>query len=902
MSPSSRRDFLKNVGVGVPTLKALLSQGGVPAMATSVEAAFDNAKFTPVELNRVLNSSSSDFGPHDLARWFGGASASDGLLRTPTDKQSFRGIPFQLGPEGIGNKCWAALSTKTSSWTTTGVELPINRNANFVCIASFCDWDANEDPKPGQDVAERVGQQLAEALFIYDDGSEQKFPLRRRFEVNAPSLRWGHLPFNSLSHRQDAQRRLTDPLRSGSDWGWLQQAEEDNTYGQDVSPGPMFLGSLGTLWISALPNPKPQQTIRTLRLRSTADDLFFLCGVTLFHGRDNPLRLERLSTYRITLPEAAAEEMDRWKLDIDLGVVARTYALANFEHESWLQSPSAGLGEPASHTKGSPCLYAELAATSDATLILSDGKTGARYEFLLRDTVDGKEVKANPSGASVRVIERERVKLRGTVTDSATHKPTPVRLGFRSEDGRYIPPYGHRQEINDAWFEDYGADIKLMDSSFAYIGGEFEIELPVGEVFVEITKGFEYTPVRKKLRIEAGQRELNLELSRFTDLRSKGWVTADTHVHFLSPTTAILEGEAEGVNLINLLAAQWGDLFTNVGDLHHGTLRSRSGDTLVQVSTENRQHILGHLSSLGVPISPMSVAGPEESYLGDPLWNTMSEWADSSHGRGGLVVAPHFPNPNGELAAEIALGKIDAVEIFQASPAFNTLQILDWYRYLNCGFRLPTVGGTDKMGAYMPVGANRTYAYLGDQEFSFTNWAKAVRSGNTFSTTGPLLFFEVDGKQPGSDIVIRAGGATVEVHAEARSFVPFHRIEIISNGKVVASREENAGTRELTLKESIRLDGPAWLAARCSSLYGPTTSWYFAVAAHTSPVYVGVAGRELFSPETAAYMLALIDGAQMWVDNLATRPDAERFEKIRKTFAYARERLHRKMHEHGIPH
>jgi hypothetical protein len=740
MSPSSRRNFLKNVGVSVPTLKALLAQGAVPVITTSSETAFDNPKFTPVKLNGILNASSTDFGPHDLARWFGGSSAADGLLRTPSGKQSFRGIPFQLGPEGIINKCWAALSAKTSPWTTTRIELPVNRSASFVCIASFCDWDANEDPKPGQDVAERIGQQLAEAIFVYDDGTEETFPLRRRFEVNAPSLRWGHLPFNSLSHRQDAPRRLSDPVRSGADWGWLQEAEEDNTYGQDVSPGPMFVGSVGTLWISALPNPRPQQKIGTLRLNSNADDLFFLCGVTLFHGQDHPLRLERLSVYRISLSEPAADTVDRWKLDIDLGVVARTYALGTFEHEAWLRSPAPGLGEHAPDTKGSSYLYAELAATPDATLILSDTKTAARYEFPLRETADGKEVKAKLSGASVQIVERERVKLHGTVVDAATHQPTPVRLAFHSKDGRYIPPYGHRQEINDAWFEDYGADIKLMDSSFAYVGGEFEIELPVGEVLVEITKGFEYTPVRKKLNIESEQRELKLELSRFTDLRSKGWVTADTHVHFLSPTTAVLEDQAEGVNLINLLAAQWGDLFTNVGDLHHGPLRSHSGDTLVQVSTENRQHILGHLNSLGVPVSPMSVAGPEESYLGDPLWNTMSEWADSSHARGGLVVAPHFPNPNGELAAEIALGKIDAVEFFQRSSAFNTLQILDWYRYLNCGYRLPTVGGTDKMGAYMPVGANRTYAYLGDQAFNFANWAKAVRSGNTFSTTGPYSY------------------------------------------------------------------------------------------------------------------------------------------------------------------
>ena len=140
-----------------------------------------------------------------------------------------------------------------------------------------------------------------------------------------------------------------------------------------------------------------------------------------------------------------------------------------------------------------------------------------------------------------------------------------MRLAFRSREGRYIPPYGHRTEINDGWFQDYGADVKLMDTSFAYVDGTFQVELPVGEIYLEMTKGFEFQPVRKKLDIEPGQRELNLEISRLADFRSRGWVTADTHVHFLSPSTAILEGQAEGLNLINLLAAQWGDLFTMLG-------------------------------------------------------------------------------------------------------------------------------------------------------------------------------------------------------------------------------------------------------------------------------------------------------------------------------------------------
>ena len=53
------------------------------------------------------------------------------------------------------------------------------------------------------------------------------------------------------------------------------------------------------------------------------------------------------------------------------------------------------------------------------------------------------------------------------------------------------------------------------------------------------------------------------------------------------------------MNLVNLLAAQWGDLFTNVGDLTGDQSGVSRDDTLVWVGTENRQHLLGHISLLG---------------------------------------------------------------------------------------------------------------------------------------------------------------------------------------------------------------------------------------------------------------------------------------------------------------
>jgi hypothetical protein len=897
----SRRNFLKTVGSAVPTLKLVVD--GTGARASSLRPSQQQRmedKFIPVDLALYFTASSSDFGPRNLAKELGGPSATDSLIRTPSGKQSFRGIPFSLGPEDTSQKSWLILSKRSTAWTKQMIEIPIKQRASFLCLAGFCDWDENENPSPNQDLIEKVGQSLAEAVLVYEDGTESMLPIRRRFEVNSPTISWGHQSFASLAHFQDTPRRLSDSVNDARDWGDLQTGVWENTYGTDPAGKPSTLP-----WICALANAEPARVIKSFRLKATSDDPFVLCGLSLFTGRENPLRYERLSLYRITLPEPAAEEKGRWKLDIDLGVIARSYSLNSFDPEAWLSAPDKGLGSRNKPVQGGRYLYAEITASSEATLRLSDTKSGKQFAFDLNRVTAGQELEARPSGSRIELLERDKVWVQGQIVDGDTRRPTPVRLAFRSKEGRYIPPYGHRTEINDGWFQDYGADLKLMDSSFAYVDGTFQVELPVGEVYLEITKGFEYRPVRQKLKVEPSQRELNLEISRLADFRSRGWVSADTHVHFLSPSTAILEGQAEGLNLINLLAAQWGDLFTNVGDISHGPLTSKDGEMMVRVGTENRQHLLGHLGLLGgqgQPVFPMSAGGPGESYLGDPLWSNLSDWTDACRKRDGLVVAVHFPYPTAELAADIVLGKIDALELYPFGEHFNNLRFLDWYRYLNCGYRLPAVGGTDKMGAYMAAGANRTYAYLGQNEFTFDNFAKAVRTGNTFMTTGPLLLFQVDGRTPGSEIKLGAGGGTVEVQVEGKSFVPFHRLEVVLNGKVVASRKEPSGSLDMALREKVVVSGPGWLAARCVSKHGPTTSWSLGIQAHTSPVYVTAPGQDLFSAPAANYFLTLIDGAETWVRTLATRPDSERMARSLQVFVDARQHLHRRLHEHGIKH
>jgi hypothetical protein len=907
---SSRRRFLQTVGAGIPTLKLLAQETNAEgSRGTEATVMPHSAKFLPIDLSAYFSASPRDFGPRahaqkgtkGIIRGLSGCGR-DGLIRTPAGQQTYRGIPFLLGPEGLSEKRWIVLSTRGGSGSIREVEIPLRQKASFFCLSSFCDWDENEEaPSSDPELAmEKIGQLLGEAALVFEDGSHERLPIRRRFEVNSPSIMWGRSSFSSLPHLEDVAANIVDPLHNGLQWGVL-QTRIMSAPGA-ISPDGL---SVATLWICALGNPYPERTVRNLRLEGSAADPLVVCGLTLFRGSENPLRYSRLALYRLTLPRMSAGP-EEWKVSVDLGVLSRTFVPDEFHSQAWLSSESKGLGGHSVIPPRTRYLCAELAASPEATLTLQDRKTGKKYLFELGKVHPGQKLEGQPSRSRIEILEVEKVWLHGKVFDQATKRPTSVRLAFRSKEGRYIPPYGHRTDVNDSFLQDYGADAKLMDTCFAYVDGTFQIELPVGEVYLEMTKGFEYEAVRSKLQIKPDQREINLEIERLANFRSDGWVTADTHVHFLSPSTAVFEGQAEGLNLINLLASQWGDLFTNVGDFFQGPLTSQDGETIVQVGTENRQHILGHLGLLGdyhSPIYPMCASGPQESFFGDPVWTSLAEWAERCRKQGDLTIAAHFPFPAAEVAADIVLDKIDAVELRPLyGDDFNNPHFTDWYRCLNCGYRLPAVTGTDKMGAYMPVGATRTYAYLGAEEFNFATWSRAVRAGNTFISSGPLLLFQADGHTPGGEITLGAGGCEVEVSAQAKSFVPFHKLEIIYNGRVVASHEEPNGIRDLTLKDKVRVPGPGWLAARCASRLGPTTNWSLHVLAHTSPIYMHMPGQSLFSPKAAAYLLTLIDASQTWLETLATRPDPERFEKVRKVFLDARERLHKRLHESGAGH
>ena len=837
-------------------------------------------KFTVIPLDCYYNAAG------DLTKQKGKGQAWHPALKNrihdlPRGNRSFWGIPFELGPTALSKKGLILLTGPS-----TEVEVAVRKTATHLCFLHVADFVREMNPTACG------GHVMAEYVLRYQDGSEHTQPIRNWFEICWFVPGYGHGAFCGI----ETHWQVPITPENCPSWGRLQTG---------VFPEVQSAPDLLQCWIYSLENPSPEKPIASVVLRGAPETRVAVLGLTCYNGVGHPLRYVPRRVYKLTLPAKEKTTAGDLKAEIDLGVITRIYAAPTRIDPAWVKAENRGLGGPTSREKPSREFLVEATMAEGAHLTVQAGR-GKKHILPIGTAFTGGKAQSEDKKTKIEVIHPRTTWVYVNVTDASTGKPTPTRVHFSGLQGNYIPPYGHHADVNDNWFEDYGGDLKLGEMSYAYVPGRFQIELPVGEVYVELSKGFEFEPTRAKLNIRPGQRDLNLKINRRFDWKSQRWMTADTHVHFISPQTAWLEGQAEGLNLINLLASQWGKLFTNTADITGELSGCSKDDTLVWVGTENRHHLLGHISMLGAqgdPVFPMCAGGIGESFFGDPEYAALVEWAQTCKEREGVVIRPHFPFPSCEEPVYIALEELDGVELrIAANPDAGTLDDVcakEWYRYLNCGYRVAAVGGTDKMNANTPVGCMRTYAQLGPNDpITFDNWAKAVRAGRTFTTSGPLISLTVEGKDLGTEIKLRRDGV-LEFEANAESVWPMHLLEVVVNGDVVASTSSKKGQKQLRLRDRIKIDRSSWIAARCGSRLALQRPWPIQLGAHTSPVYVMVDNKAIFNPIDAGYMITLIDGGIAYLDTVSVRYNEQRHREMKTMFEKARHRL---MHKMGIHH
>ncbi len=738
----------------------------------------------------------------------------------PLGRVDLRGLPFLIGPDRpTAERCFLRPDAP--------VPVGIGRLARRVIVA-------HRLLEPGAPAGHAVGQAVAEYAFHLAGGEVVVAPIRERFEIQVVPPGWGRLPFLAVTDTNDHNLRRFEGPWGEAGWRLTEQA----------------MGWPAAYYLWCWENPYPQRPVERIEFIPRGPR-FIVAGVTTSNVDEHPF-VREARPVRVVAKDGRNGVFD---IDVNRGVATYPQPLPG-------EDDRAGWGA-AEDTSA----YASVAALPSATIAVRQGghELGrVRWGDVERDG------RADAGQVSVELVESGRNWVHVSVVDDATGRPVPCRVHFRSASGVPYQPHGHHNHVTQnlgSWHYDVGGDVRLGQRSYAYIDGTCQGWLPRGDVVVDVARGFEYEPLRQTVRIEPGQRDLTLRIGRFADMAAEGWWSGDSHVHFLSTPGAQLEQRGEDLRVVNLLQTQWGALFTNTEDFSGRPSVVDGGGYVTYVGQENRQHALGHmlLWDLKEPVMPWCSDGPDEAELGGALDATMSDWADRTHAQGGTVVAAHFPNPNGEPAVLVATGRADAVEVL----AHSDDAMAEYYRYLNSGYRLPLVGGTDKMTSGVPVGLYRTYARL-DEEFSYAAWCRAVRAGRTFLSGGPLVTLSVNGCEPGGTVQL-SGPGTVSIQAVARSIFPLASLEIVHNGQIVVRADAHGG-RQAEISQELRIDGNSWIACRAFGADYHLDDWGRQVFAHTSPVYVACGGDwAMTDPDGIRYIRTLVEGAREYVRHTAVR-------------------------------
>ena len=155
------------------------------------------------------------------------------------------------------------------------------------------------------------------------------------------------------------------------------------------------------------------------------------------------------------------------------------------------------------------------------------------------------------------------------------------------------------------------------------------------------------------------------------------------------------------------------------------------------------------------------------------------------------------------------------------------------------------------------------------------------------ATNGPLLFAQVDGQEPGSELSSR-GHVTADV--DLATIAPVEAIEIIVDGYVARTISVADGERRLTAQESIPVEGARWIAVRACGAKARYSGDNYTFA-HTGPVYFTDAPPNDASRASADFLAAVVEEIRRRVDRRDAWLRPEDREVYRRHLDEALERL-----------
>jgi hypothetical protein len=166
-----------------------------------------------------------------------------------------------------------------------------------------------------------------------------------------------------------------------------------------------------------------------------------------------------------------------------------------------------------------------------------------------------------------------------------------------------------------------------------------------------------------------------------------------------------------------------------------------------------------------------------------------------------------------------------------------------------------------------------------------------MRAGRSFVTSGPLVIFSVQGKEPGDEIRLPAGFHEIPAEIEVESITPIERVEVLFNNRVVVQETPADRPLKLKLHKTLAADRSGWFAVRVRAAYArhPIRRPYPFAA--TMPVWVTVDGQPVRSRQDAEYFATWIDRTLQQALALPAWNNEGEKDAVRKLYAEARKRM-----------
>jgi TolB protein len=486
-----------------------------------------------------------------------------------------------------------------------------------------------------------------------------------------------------------------------------------------------------------------------------------------------------------------------------------------------------------------------------------------------------------PGARQQRVTARERRyagamgTLRVNVVDRAGN-PLPARISVTTPEGRGYAP-------DDAWRhadEAFDRSERQFEYPYFHSTGTSELTVPAGQVRVEVWKGPEYRVYRAAVRVRAGARATHrIVLERLDDLPARGWWSGDVHVHMNyggayrnTPSHLAFQARAEDLHVVENLIVNKEQRIPDIAYFRTDADPVSTSTFLLMHAQEFHTSVWGHLGLLNLGthyLLPEYAGYPNTAAASLALTN--ARVADLAHAEGALVGYVHpfdtKPDPADttaqlwyELPVDVALGKVDYLEVMGYSDHLVTSEI--WYRLLNCGFRLPAAAGTDAFPNFAslrgPPGLVRVFVHSG-LKLDHRSWLAGLKAGRTFVTNGPLLDFSIAKATAGDEITVPAGVQQMLALVRLRSNVPIDHLEIIGNGRVVATVPLDAGKMTANASVHVPVTASGWYLLRAYSDRSEMPVLDLYPFASTSPIYVRAGDQPVRSAQDAAFFVGWID-------------------------------------------